>query len=199
MKPAVWSIIGLLIDIVGVFLLSVEAIKLDNLARLRDRVVVGVRTSFESPKLYFPDEHDESGRSKDDIDWAVNRRRGFNGNTVLYLLFHLIAPTCLILGLDMLRRRLSLGNDEWFWVLWWQWGSDWKGIVLLAFLLVFFLVLPFTVGCWGHKLIVNAANGGIWLLRVIESRTPTGGVGIVGFALIATGLIFQLIGVVLTM
>lgn len=198
MKPAVWTIIGLVVDIVGVFLLSVEAIKLENLAKLRDRLIVGLRTYFESPRMFFPNEHDEGGSSDKNIDWSVNRRRGFNGNGVLYYGFHLIVPACLVFGMETLRRRLSLGEGEWFWVLWWQWDSGWKWLPFTLAVLLFFLVAPYTVGCWGHTIIEKVTNGVIWVLRRIESRTPTGGVGILGFLLIFIAFIFQIVGVLST-
>jgi hypothetical protein len=53
MEPYWWSVIGLLLDIVGAFLLAVEAIKLENLRVVRDRVLRPLSVSFRSPLITF--------------------------------------------------------------------------------------------------------------------------------------------------
>lgn len=53
LKPAHISLLGLIADIIGVFLLSVEAIKLDNFRKLREKVMQPLdhNISYSSPKF----------------------------------------------------------------------------------------------------------------------------------------------------
>jgi hypothetical protein len=52
-KPYYFSLLGLIIDIIGVFFLSVEAIKLDNFKKIRDRFFIPFNhsVSYNSPKF----------------------------------------------------------------------------------------------------------------------------------------------------
>lgn len=53
LKPYYFSLLGLIIDIIGVFFLSVEAIKLDNFKKIRDRIFIPFNhsVSYNSPKF----------------------------------------------------------------------------------------------------------------------------------------------------
>src|SRR5438093_307890 len=56
MQPYQWSLIGLVLDIVGVLLLSVEAIKLNNIRKLRTRFLLPFHDWVKPATVEFVDE-----------------------------------------------------------------------------------------------------------------------------------------------
>ncbi len=73
--PKILTSVGLACDAIGGMLLAVEAIRLENLLVLRDRVLPAIRLSFESPRIFY------GATSQKDLD--LNRKRGFGGHESL--------------------------------------------------------------------------------------------------------------------
>src|SRR5258708_7724716 len=63
MKAYQYSMIGLALDIIGAFLVSVEAIKLENLRLFRD-ALAKLETYTLSPKIYFVSDKPRAVREK---------------------------------------------------------------------------------------------------------------------------------------
>jgi hypothetical protein len=158
MAPYQWTLMGLTTDIVGAFLLSVEAIKLENLRRIRLRLAEAVRNP--------------------DPDWVLG------GGMVLVLVI-----ICAFGWFILVNPQYDTVTIPWIP----SSGATFNWIMAASSMVVIFiLLLPcawiFTAATsWVFKCIVAA-------LGFIETRTPNGTIGLIGFTLIFAGFVLQGIG-----
>ena len=210
MKPAFFTVLGLGLDIVGVFLLSVEAIKLENLRALRDKVIGRAHSAILSPIL--------KSAFKDDLEEERARR-----SVVRWYFSHLTAGAALALAVVLTfpeERRISES--------WWVSGTGWPAITFwLVIAAAIFLIsvlwplsilrlrwkdarMQFGLLVWMSMfpptlifMLLGEAlhQTALWVLRAtiavlskIDHLTPTGTIGILGFFLTIVGFLLQIVG-----
>jgi hypothetical protein len=86
-----WSMLGMTIEICGVFFLSVEAIKLPNIMKLRD-ALLRVLKAIDSPRLIIGDPSPEELKEIE----KYNKTAGFGNRWLLYFLAHLFGGLVLL-------------------------------------------------------------------------------------------------------
>lgn len=168
MLPYQWTIVGLVLDIIGAFLLAVEAIRLENLRRL------GRRLSRVFPLLMNSKPSPFETRLQMILGvaavliltiWVANEF-GFSPSTLLPSLVDYATQAESLH--DAIRRLL--------------------GIALLVLLLAT-VWLPLGVFLQGVLLFATWAS--LEILDFIDRNTPTGTIGSVGFLLLFLGFGFQ--------
>lgn len=173
MNPAYWTMLGLAIDIVGAFLLSAEAIKVENLIRMRRKMVVPIRDESVSAlrKTFSKEGFDPKGRA---------------GWVVLLLPWVVIIPTMFILIGTYTNSVASdpPENNRAALVAFLQMVA---GLALL--LVVCALIVPAT-----FLAIAIIGYVGIVVVDFIDRHTPDGGCGIIGFLLLMSGFMLQFYG-----
>ena len=177
MKPFHWAILGLSLDIVGAFLLSIEAIKLHNLRKLRKRFLLPIHRATLSPKIKWVKDEPTTESS-----WTFE---------VLYTAGHYIAGIAVIGAANFVTGGwvVSRGYDFATWVL----EKPWYVGVLFALAVLIFGVI-FTLWMLGelvHMSLTWAAKNAVLFFVFIDRKTPTGTIGIIGFALLFVGFVFQ--------
>lgn len=189
MKPQYWTILGLCADIVGAFCVSVEAIRLENLKRLRERVFLPVHRSVLPIKIVFVDDEtpllDQKPLANDEVE--------FGRAIALFLLTHTATG---IVGLLILFRAFRLLDIDLVGpvVHWWLMrGLAAKILLLAAGIPVLSLVL-LAIGEGGHQLAIFLTLAPVTILEAIERRTPNGTIGIIGFLLLLLGFVLQIVG-----
>jgi hypothetical protein len=221
MSSPIIAMIGLVLDIVGTLLLAVEAIKLGNFKRLRERLLVPGHWAL-LPKPFAGSEPDEQRR------WASQRELArlhaepstvpdsrtsivqdttneSSGKTVVTLTpkrnrlreIVLSTPAHLVAGAVVLAIANALTGGRvvdasLVAVNWMKTLPPWFSVPLGLYAVLLTLAALFALGEVVHV-------GGIWTFRGlvsfvdwIESRTASGVVGITGFVLVLAGFIFQL-------
>lgn len=191
MQSYQYSMIGLSFDIVGAFLLSVEAIKLENLRAFRDRVLAledYTRSPVIFPYFVGGKSDRESGRQETPKPVPASRYVG------LFMGLHYVAGLALLLAINEV-------SGGWLFqlmirMLVWTLDRPWYLVVLLFTLLIVFGIV---VGLWMigelvHVTISKAMAIVVKILDYIDSRTPDGTVGLIGFFALFVGIVFQMVG-----
>ncbi len=179
--------LGLAVDIVGAFLVAVEAIKLQNLRALRDRVLRRAHELTLSPRIIIVD---RSSRllGPPPVQVPSDRYAG------LFMGLHYVAGLIVVLVVDQLLdgqvyMRFIQGA---LWVL----ARPWYLVGLLA---VAFLVLGVVIGLWMlgelvHVTLTATFRVSIRIMDAIDAKTPDGTVGVIGFLLLVAGFLLQMYG-----
>jgi hypothetical protein len=184
MKPYHWTMFGLLLDIVGAFLVSVEAIRLDNLRALRTKLLEPLHTATLSPKFIYLGDRMVS---------SVSRRFMFLYNALHYL----VGVVVLVLLNYVLQGRL-LGWA--FSFVQWLLKKPWYVILVLALIVLAYGIVGglWMLGELVHMGITQLTRLPIPILSFIDARTPDGTIGIIGFAFLLLGFLLQMWSAYLT-
>jgi hypothetical protein len=186
-QPYHFSMLGLGLDIVGAFLVAVEAIKLENLRVLRDRVLRHLHALTLSPRLIVVD---DAGQPIGPVPPPVPADR----YPRLFMVLHNVAGLLVVVALNELLDgrvyRFLRAVAAWAWDQAWYLGGP---------LLVLLLVSGLGPGLWlvGEFVHIGATKAvqiPIRLLDFIDSRTPDGTVGVLGFILLFAGFVLQMYG-----
>lgn len=182
MRSYHWSMLGLVLDIFGAFLLSVEAIKIENLRNLRDRFFIPFHRHTESPRITF-------GEGIDDTNiWSRH--------LVLFQALHWIAGIAVFAILNsitsgwLLSRLAAFGG--WYWS-----RSGWTFVLLLIPALYCVLLISFGVWALGegvHIALTFLTGRIVLFLEWIDRKTLSGAVGLIGFVLLLLGFALQMYG-----
>ncbi len=193
MVPQHFSMIGLVLDVVGALLVAVEAIKIENFRAFRDRILKKMHSYTLSPRIVFVDKNGNRGIVNPD---EVRPAESFAG---LFMALHFVAGFLVVVAansvLDGLLYAYFLNAVGWFLDLRWYWQ-----VPVLLFTSTFGVSLVF----WGlgevvHVTLSSALTHSMKAIDLIEANTPTGTVGILGFVLLALGFLFQFIGTYLSL
>lgn len=194
MPPYLWSVTGLILDIFGAGLLAVEAIKLDNLKRLRKILEQKVSLPLQSPKIYAGPDNDDSTEAE------VNSRRGFGGRTSLYAALHLVLGWLALLLIGWVFNTLFAFNL-------YVWITQQVGVLPLVLQLpiyavgglILFGAIAYLLGeIVLHGLIEKSVDTILKTLDSIDRNTPRGTTGIIGFSLLFLGFMGQIVGTILS-
>jgi hypothetical protein len=178
MKPYQVTMLGLGFDIIGAFLVSVEAIRLDNLRVLRTKILEPLHTATLSPKLVVTD---------DALVGTVTR-----SYMIFYNGLHYLAGILFLVLVNYLLHGLLL-----FWFSSFvHWLSTKRSYVILLLGLIC-VVYGIFAGLWMlgeliHMGITQLTRWPIPILEFIDARTPNGTIGIIGFAFLFLGFILQM-------
>lgn len=184
-----YTVAGLILNIIGAFLVSVEAIRLENLRRLRGKFLRPIHSSILPKKITIVDDETplyvQQSLRNDEIEFSKGLRRWFLSHTfagvlAVSLVYFLIGHHAqklvdFLLLWAVSRSALSL-----------------IALALPAALIAFFLILA--VGEAVHYALIHLSLLPIALLDVIDRNTPSGTIGIVGFSLLFFGFLLQIVG-----
>lgn len=174
--------LGLLFDIFGAFLLSVEAIKIENLRKFRDRFLVPMHRHTISPRITF--------------DEGVEDTNIWSRHLGIFMGLHWIAG----LAVFVAANRLTSGwliNELAKLALWFFSFSGWMFVfvfILAAYSFVLLLLGVWMLGEVVHIAVTFSTRCLVLFVEWLDRRTPSGGVGLIGFALLFTGFILQMYG-----
>ncbi len=184
-----YTVAGLMLDIIGAFLVSVEAIRLENLRRLRDRFLRPLHSSILPKKLTIVDDetplYDQQPLPSDEVEFSEGLRRWFLSHTLAGVLG--VSLAYLLFG-HHAQRVVDF-------LLLWAASCTALSLIALALpaaLIAFFLILA--VGEAVHYALIHASRLPIAVLDVIDRNTPNGTIGIVGFAFLFFGFLLQMVG-----
>jgi hypothetical protein len=167
-----------ILQIAGTFLLAVEAIKLENLRKLRD-VVFGGPLRMLTPSVKVP-----AGATEADIARSIEKKRN-----QIFLLLGLVGFAFLSLLLSLAVPSIS---DTWA-LFRSQFSEPWWMTVIAAFfalcLTMFFSLLT---GFIMYKLLLLPFQIPFVTLEFIERNTAKGGIGMLGFFLFFVGSVAQI-------
>jgi hypothetical protein len=169
-------------DIVGAFFLSVEAIKLQNIRTLRDKLISAGRDAL-TVRIRFSDE------AENDAD--DQRERFFEHYVWLFTALHYVAGLLVLWGVNVVLRGRLL---EWS-VAAAALAIGSRPIVGIALAGVV-LVLGGGVGVWligecVHMAFEGVVNRAVALLEFVELRALSGAVGVIGFIFLLVGFLLQ--------
>ncbi len=188
-----FTMIGLVLDIIGAFFVAVEAIKLENLRVLRERVFRSAYRYTLSPRIRrirVVDEETEATPPEAWEDGEIPSER-YAG---LFITLHYVAGFfVLVLANQLFDGRLVAWLSQagiWLWE---------KPLYFSIPLVLFALLFGGGIGLWGlgelvHMLITGTIKLPIRVLEFVEARTPDGTVGVLGFLLLVAGFSLQLFG-----
>ncbi|HLA80362.1 MAG TPA: hypothetical protein VJP78_01850 [Thermoleophilia bacterium] len=179
MRPQHLEMIGLILNIIGAFFVSVEAIKLPNLRKLRERVVLPVHRRTLSPRIVVT------------ADRIVTS--GSNASCLLYVGLHYVAGLLVIILLNLMFSGMPV-----HWLMTaagWTLERRWYVVVVV----ILFALWCVVAGLWllgelVHLAITGLTRAPLVLLDFIDERTPQGTIGIIGFALLFAGFCCQFWG-----
>jgi len=177
------SLIGLALDIVGVLLLSVEAIKLDNIRKLRTSFLLPFHDWVKPAKVRFVDSDGSEDTTSSTPDYGC-----------LWWLFTHAGSGAVTVGLlgQFVRHKFPQASAiilQWFDVL----ATGWK--VAIAMLLVILLPsLLIYVGEFWHYSLIWLTGGFISAADFVDRRTPDGTIGLIGVVLALLGFVLQFVG-----
>lgn len=180
MEPYHLNMLGLSLDIIGAFLVAVEAIKLKNLRTLREKVLEPAHKATLSPRIEITD---------DKMITHASKRYLF-----VFTLLHYMAGVLLLLAANALLagHLMSWLRASVLWLM----ERPWYVIAVLALL---FIVYGGVFGLWilgelVHITITQITKFLLRLLEFIERRAPDGTVGILGFLFLLVGFSLQIVG-----
>lgn len=180
MKPYHITMIGLIVDILGAFFVSAEAIKLDNLRTLKNTVLKPMHKATLSPKIEFIGDH-----------MVIQASRKF---VFLFTALHYVAGIFLLVAVNLLLdgKLIKWGEMGAMWLF----SQQWYWIVLGVIVAVFYGVVGglWMLGELVHMTITHITRISVKTIEFVEIRTPDGTVGIIGFSLLLVGFIIQMIG-----
>lgn len=179
--------LGLVLDIIGAFLVSVEAIRMENIRALRDKVFRKVQQYALSPRIVVVDD-------KGVPVAGSTERVPSDSYPGLFMGLHYVAGLLLILlvndvleGLvfELLFKLAVLLLDQ-----------PWYVVVPIA---IVFLLFGVVAGLWllgelMHELVSRATRFAIQVLDFVDARTPDGTVGVLGFLFLLAGFGLQIYG-----
>jgi len=178
------SIIGLIIDVIGAFLLSVEAIKPHNLRYFCDQVLRRVHHETLSPSILVEGEEPPEDFV---VNWASR-------HVSLFMALHYLAGALILLLADALSggwlHRLAASafilvlTLEWYWVI----------LIGLAATLIGGFAGLWMLGELVHVSLVSFLRRLIAAMEFVQQRYADGTVGIIGFVLLFIGFVLQAIG-----
>jgi hypothetical protein len=211
---------GHFVELLGVFFLSVEAIKLPNFLRLRDSFLLPLSHAlrFEAKKF--------SGTMVGNmLHWSESDLEDFGLEFRRFVVFHLVTGW-IVLGLGLLiwLRLLTPAQQAALGHLLSEYQAT-RGLVLatvamvfMTFCIVYSLIYYFSsrlpppitlfayslitlvnplllvgmiLGEVGHLALDRVTKGALSVLRFIDARTPDGTIGIIGFVLVCLALLCQ--------
>lgn len=181
-----WSIAGLIFSIFGGFLLSVEAIKLDNLRKLREHYLPNLFANIQSRPFYDPN-------TLYKIDEL--RRHELGGRHRLFDFLHLAAGVGVLGVAELICRREGIDPIQWMALNIWHLPIVWRVLVIVISPLYLYS-LVWLLGEQVHRAIQRTLAITMRSLEAIERNTPPGTVGIMGFALLFIGFLGQIIGTI---
>jgi len=182
------SMTGLMLDLAGATFLSVEAIKLQNLAKLRDRLLI----PFHQRTLPIPIEFVDAEEFE---SLPHSQRFSFWRGMPLWLFTHfsmgliIVVPALFavdrVFGVHMVEMGLGLVGvlPTWAKALLYSLGG--------LYLLIFIAAGP---GELIHKALQRVSLGAVSAMFWIDRRTPDGAIGIIGFGLLVLGFGGQILG-----
>ena len=184
-----YTVAGLILDIIGALLVSVEAIRIENLRRLRDRFFRPMHSSILPKKITIVDDetplYDQQPLPDDEIEFSEGLRR--------WLLSHTLAGVFAVsLAYFLLGHHAQKMVD--FLLLWAASRSALSliALVLPAAFIAFLLILA--VGEAVHYALIHLSRLPIAFLDIIDRNTPNGTIGIVGFLFLFFGFLLQIVG-----
>jgi hypothetical protein len=213
---------GHFVELLGVFFLSVEAIKLPNFYRLRDSYLLPLSHAlrFEAKTFW--------GTTIDNMPhWSQSDLEDFSLEFRRFAVFHLVTGWIVLgLGLVIWLRLLTPTQHTALRHLLSEYQAT-QGLVsftvalvsftiCLTFSLIFYfssrvpppitlivysmntlmnplLLVGMILGEVGHLAIDRVMKGALSVLRFIDARTPDGTIGIIGFVLVCLGTLLQLL------
>jgi hypothetical protein len=191
MEPYHFTMLGLGLDIIGAFFVAVEAIKLENLRTLRERVFRNAYRYTLSPRIRFVDS-EAVPNLDEDAERPSERYAGF------FMGLHYVAGLIVLL----VANHLFDGRV----IAWLSQGGVWlweRPLYLGVPFLLLALVLGVVVGLWSlgevvHMLMTGTTKSSVRFLEFVEARTPDGTVGMLGFLLLVAGFSLQFYGTYLS-
>lgn len=202
--------LGLTLDIIGAFLVSVEAIKLENVRRFRDLLVKFEHRTHSRP-FAATDELDVRPEKKVP---ATGKRRAHRETLVpatdephvqvirltlpnryywdIFDGLHWIAGFLLLIGVNEITHGLpvNLLVHSALWAL----DRPWYIFALFLIVAGYGVMCVWLLGEFVHISITKMTVIAIKGLDFIDSRTPDGTVGLVGFVFLFLGFFFQMLG-----
>lgn len=173
MDPALIRLGGSGLEVLGAFLLAVEAIKLHNLRFMREKVLK-VAALKVNPVIRFVDAKSDEGKKQAGETW-IN----------ILIAFFMLLGVSITYGV---LRFLGLGlRDAWAAFSGFVPGSLWVDVVAALPAGFVALLVASVVGSGAYTLVVLLLDAMIAVLDFIERHTATGVVGIVGFLFFLTG------------
>lgn len=181
-----YSMFGLSFDIVGAFLLAVEAIKLENLRAFRDRGFKRMQEYTLSPRITFAPAGEGLGPVPPSV--PADRYPGFFMGLHYFAGLILVAVANEFLG-GQINRLLLRGGL-------WALGRPWYVTiaVTLGFVLFGIILGLWMLGELVHVAITKSVDASIKALDFIDLRTPDGTVGLLGFLALLIGFLLQMYG-----
>lgn len=192
-------VIGLVIEIIGAFFLSVEAIKLKNFRSIREKFFKQINHSTASPRIVMVRDDDDPEERAQRFRDAEIFNAGIWGarHPALFIMLHHIAGAIVLVVVDYflgwyLLQSASSGFE-------WALSLDWYFTLLV---LLSALIFGGIVGLWMlgeivHVAITYATSIPIEIVNFIDERTASGVVGMIGFLLLFTGGAIQIIGTII--
>jgi hypothetical protein len=190
MKEPVLEMIGLTFDVVGAFLLSAEAIKLENLKKLRDRFLVpGYWAALPLPYA--------GTEPSPDMRWMI--RRGPPSTSIRTRAVRFVGSwtSHLLAGLFVWAGVIALARGNIHRLTFWLWHTvvrfpRWISILLGIFAAYCTFWIVWLAGEMVHVTAIRAIRTSIVFFDWLEHKTASGIVGIIGFALIFTGFLVEM-------
>ncbi len=193
MKPQYYTMIGLGVDLVGALLVAVEAIKIENFRSFRDRLLMKAHSYTLSPRIVFMC---ENGKRK--IVNPEEERPAESYPGVFQALHYVAGLIVLFMANGLLDGLLVTAYRD---AVAWVFNLNWYfliPIVLVSIPLLVFGVF-WNLGEVAHIAITGTLVRTMKAIDFIEANTPSGTVGILGFALLAIGFSLQFIGTFLSL
>jgi hypothetical protein len=215
------TLVGLILDIVGVFLLAVEAIKLPNLQRLRDKVFIPLHHSVLPATLEAPRSVRKNRRWRHNPEWIViepHEQRSFVKMFKHFYLSHylggMLGTLLIVLILQMCGLNIwalfstrdiaifiavhivvALVNSYMLGLVAAMFPMTMIPFFIAAILMLYPPSLVFmAIGEVMHVGSIKTSRGIISFLNFIDRTTPDGTIGIIGFLFVLIGFILQFIG-----
>jgi hypothetical protein len=183
MQPYQCSLVGLLLDIVGVLLLSVEAIKLENIRKLRTRFLLPFHDWVKPATIEFVD-HSDSNNPK-------TAARDYGCACWLFTHAGSGAVTVGMLGIVLrhMLPRASVTMLDWFATI----RTGWK-VAVIAMLVILLPNVLIYVGEFWHYSVIWLTGGFVAAAQFVDRKTPDGTIGLIGVALALLGFVLQFVG-----
>ncbi len=202
MQAPHWTMLGLSLDVMGAFLLAVEAIKIENLRNLRNSFLrsvhgallptpyaLGGATSSEAPRT--PAETASDG-GETFVVWLRPgwNRRGWRFRLINEAL-HVLAGAVLLTAAAVASHGGLLDCA--------RWAASWilhlpllPGILLFLVTVLLGYNIVWLAGELVHSALVRVSQALITLLEFIERNTASGVIGILGFLFLFLGFLLQI-------
>ncbi len=177
--------VGLVFDIVGAFLVSVEAIKIENLRKLGTRVLDPLHRLTLSPIIELADESQNQAPK-------ASRRVNLSVPLFLSLYFSLhIAAGAMALYIVDRAFHHSLSDEISLAAKWVLARSVILRILIFGLVPIWGLIGLWTIGEGVHITLTQLTKLPLLVLEWIFRRAPDGTIGIIGFLLLFIGFVLQ--------